>query len=119
MAVNKAKFKNVALKLRVKFDDFFEPYVFEIQGDYDPLTSSYTNGVTQTVDCLREEFQASQFDGQLIQNGDFKLLALYDDFQAIAPRTDGLKVTVGGKLCTVIKVSPDAANAMYTIHVRG
>ncbi len=118
MATTQAEFQQVAQELKEEFADFFKPRLFTLTGDYDPITETTTK-ITDTVDAMREEYKQGQIDGQSIQSNDFMLLALVSDFTTITPSTNGLKVVVDGKTCTVVKAFEDAANATWVIQVRG
>lgn len=117
MPTTQAEFKAVASELKVEFSDFFKPVVFSLAGSYSPSTGN-SLATTETVDVMREEYKQSQIDGQTIQSNDFMLLALVSDFNVIEPKTGGLKVSVDGLDCSVVKASKDAANAVWTIQVR-
>lgn len=118
-SVTRKKFQDVAKKIKAKFADFFISREFSLDGGFDPLTRLPASTVTDNVECLREEYEQAQVDGQKIQGDDFKLLALPSDFSTLTPNTSGLKVTVEGKSCEVIEASIDAASAMWIIQVRG
>jgi hypothetical protein len=116
--VTRADFQGVASDIKTTFADFFLPRVFSLPGSFDPITETETGGATETVDAMREEYEAGQIDGQAIQSKDFKLLALANDFDTINPKTDGLTVSVDGTECQVIHAEKDAADAVWTIQVR-
>lgn len=118
MAKTKTQFQGVAAKLKANFSTFFTPRVFTAPSGYDPVTEVMTGAVTDSVECMREDYTASQIDGQSIQKNDFKLIALAADFTTIQPKTDGLKVNVDGKECSVIYAQLDAADAAWTLQVR-
>lgn len=119
MALSKTKFKAVAAKLFAKASagDLTIDCVFEQLGTYSPSTGQLP-AITETITCIREEYNAHQVDGQIIQRDDFKLLAQYDDFIALTPRADGVTVTVDGVKCVIVKAPIDAADAVYTIQCR-
>lgn len=120
MSLSKEKFKTSAAKLFKKAKDggLIVSCTFELLGDYDPLTGQSAS-VSQTIDCIREDYTEYQTDGVNVQRDDFKLLAQFDDFTSLSPRADGVKVTVNGLNCTIEHVDLDAADAVYTIQVRG
>lgn len=117
--VTRKKFQDVAVKIKAKFADFFISREFKIETGFDPITRVASTSVIDNVECMRENYDQSQIDGQSIQINDFKLLALNEDFSTLLPTVNGLKVTVDGKSCDVIDSNLDAANAMWTIQVRG
>ncbi|HAD31527.1 MAG: hypothetical protein CL578_22400 [Alteromonadaceae bacterium] len=117
--VTRADFQGIAADIKTTFSDFFLPRVFTLPGAVDPITEQETGGATETVDAVREEYQARQIDGQAIQSRDFKLLALVNNFTEINPKTDGLKVNVDGVDCQVVRAEKDAADAVWIIQVRG
>ena len=124
MAVNQQKFKDLALKLKIKFADFFISREFKILGPVSPLGGSSANNDVQLIFCLREEYDIKQKDNQLIQLNDFKLLVLNEAWVAaypsnITPNVDGLQVTVDDKICNVVNATTDPATAMWTLQVRG
>lgn len=116
--VTRSDFQNVAADIKTTFADFFVPRVFTLPGSFDPITEQETGGVTETVDAMRDKYDARQVDGAAIQVKDFKLLAMVNDFIAINPKTDGLKVNVDGVECQVIDAEKDPADAVWTIQVR-
>lgn len=116
--VTKATFTTLATKLQGTFSDFFDPRTFQNPPSYNVVTEVETPGATDTVGAVRVEYDASQWDGQQIQVGDFKLLALVADFVNVDPQTDGVTVTVDDKTCQIIRAEKDAAEAMWTLQVR-
>jgi hypothetical protein len=119
VATTKEEFQLTAQELKEEFADFFIGRVFQLPGGYDQITGTQTAGATETVEAFREDYTASQIDGQLIQKNDFKLIALAADFTTINPKTDGLTVVVDGVTCTVVTAYLDGADAAWTIQVRG
>lgn len=116
---SKAGFKRLAKGLiNNTFADFRVSCAFELLGDYDPVTESNAAPLSDTILCIREEFKAYQIDGQIVQVNDFKILAEFDNFTSLSPRTDGVLVTVNGLSCSIISAPLDAADAVYTIHMR-
>ena len=120
MAVTKQQFKDLAQRLAGDtFADFFPLRTFTAPAtNYDPITGAETGGATEQVNCVRMDYNESQFDGQAIQRNDFKLLARVDAFSTVDPSVDGVTVDVDGVECQVVQVMKDAANAMYTMQVR-
>ena len=121
MALSKEKFKGVAAKLFQKAEDgnLTIECEFELLGAYNPVSETNSPSVLETVTCIREEFTIKAKDGTLVQCNDFKLLAQYDDFTLLSPRTDSVTVTVDGVRCAIVDAPLDAANAVYEIQVRG
>lgn len=120
MALSKTKFQDVAAKLFQKASDgdLVIPCVFESLGEYDPITETNAASVSETIDCIREEYNEMSMSGQNVQRGDYKLLAQYTDFTKLDPRIDGVKLTINGKSTTIAYAELDAADAVYTIHVK-
>lgn len=120
MALSKANFQAVATKLfaKAKSGDLLVSGAFKLLGAYDPVTETSAASVNQTIDCIREEFAANEKGVGSIQRDDFKLLARHSDFTLLTPRIDGVKVTVIGLNCSIVSAGLDAADAVYTIHVR-
>lgn len=118
MATTKSEFVTVADDLFEEFSDFIQQCVFSLPGSVDQVAGQTNPALNETVGCIREDYQASQVDGSQIQRGDFKLLAKVSGFDAIAPRTDGLTVTVDSIICQVITAQRDAADAVWTLQVR-
>ncbi len=116
--VTRASFQSLAESLQTTFADFFIDRTFTAPSSYDPVTDTVTAGATETVSAVRMDYDASQVDGQIIQKLDFKLLALVNDFSAVDPRVDGVKVDVDGTGCQVINAEKDAAEAVWTLQVR-
>ncbi len=121
MALSKTKFKASAVKLfaKAKAGGLTTSCTFELLGEYDPVLETNATSVTDTVDCIREDYTDAQKDGTIIQRSDFKLLAQFDSFTKLSPRTDGVVVTVDGVRCTIVNGMLDAADAVYTLQVRG
>ena len=119
MATTQQEFKDAASEVFIEFADFLVGRDFVKAGSYDPVTGTTTGDITENVPSLREDYDKRQIDGQSIQSNDFKLLVEAVNFATIAPNVDDLTVTVDGKRCKVIGAMIDAANAVYTIQVRG
>jgi len=120
MALSKTKFQSVAAKLFQKASDgdLIISCVFELLGDYDPVLETNAASITETIDCIREEYSEMSRNNDNIQRGDYKLLAQYVDFTKLDPRTDGVKLTINDKVTTIAHAELDAADAVYTIHVK-
>lgn len=118
MATTKLEFQDLADELfNDEFADFLVPCDFLKKGVFNPSGSE--PDIEDTVNCIIEDYNASQFNGVQIQVNDFKLLARPQEFTTLTPRTDNLKVTVEGQVCTVISAEQDPANAVWVIQVRG
>ena len=120
MALSKTKFQAVAAKLFQKASDgdLIVSCKFELLGDYDPVLETSTASISETINCIREEYNEMSMNGQNVQRGDYKLLAQYVDFTKLDPRTDGVNLTINGKSTTIAHAELDAADAVYTIHVK-
>ncbi|AIM40771.1 putative structural protein [Idiomarinaceae phage Phi1M2-2] len=120
MTVTRQQFQNLAAQLaRDTFGDFFPKRTFTQPEVVNPVTGTVTRpAFSESVPAIREEYEARQVDGQVVQVGDFKLLTEVAQFDAINPRTDGLQVSVDGVQCRVIRAEKDAADAMWVIQVR-
>lgn len=120
MALNKASFKQTASRLigKAKAGDLTASCVFSTKGAYNPITGAYGAGDSETILCVRESYSANSVDNQNILSGDFRLLALVDDFVAIVPSPDSIDLTVDGVSCRIVTVESDAADAVYTVQVR-
>ena len=120
MALTKVKFKGVASRLMSKAKDgqLVVSCVFGTKGEYNPVTATYASGSSETVQCVREDYQAQSVDGQHILAGDYKLIALVDDFSTIVPRPDNVTLTVAGVNARIVQVQKDAADAVYMLQVR-
>jgi hypothetical protein len=114
-----ADFKSLADSLiNGTFSDFRQTCVFELLGSYDPVTETNAASATNTIKCIRLEFNAMQKNNSVIQRDDFMLLAEFDKFTNLSPRTDGVIVTIQGVANSIVSTELDPANAVYTIHVR-
>lgn len=120
MSITKQKFVDLAAKLaRETFADFFIERSFTIPEVKNPVTGVVTQpAVTEQVTCVRIDYQARQVDGQVIQVGDFQLIAEVARFQSINPKTNGVRVTVDGIECQIINAQVDAADAAWVLQVR-
>lgn len=120
MSVTKQKFVDLAAKLaRQTFSDFFVERPFTVPEIKNPVTGVVTQpAVTEQVYCVRIDYQARQVDGQVIQVGDFQLIAEVARFQVINPKTNGVRVTVGGIECQIVNAEKDAADAAWVLQVR-
>lgn len=124
MPVTQQKFKDIALKLKTKFADFFISRQFTILGALDPITDAASPSIVGNVEAVRLEYDIKQKDGNSIQKNDFQLLLLNEDWvdefpSNITPKTNGLKVLVDSFICTVISAEADPATATWILQVRG
>ncbi|MGB1297281.1 MAG: hypothetical protein ACPG8A_03350 [Psychrobium sp.] len=118
MATLKSEFQDLANELiDDEFADFFPVRAFEKAGAYDPLSGSSAPTI-DSVPCARMEFNESQFNGESIKVGDFKLLAKNSAFSTLVPSSANITVDVDGLKCEVVRASLDAANAVWTMQVR-
>lgn len=120
MALSKTKFQAVAAKLfqKAKAGDLVIQCKFELFGEYDPILETNAASITETIDCIREDYSEMSLNNDNIQRGDYKLLAQHVSFTKLDPRTDGVKLTINGKSTTIAHAELDAADAVYTIHVK-
>lgn len=91
---------------------------FSKGGGYDPITDMQSAPITEVIDCLRSNYAAGQIDGQAIQSDDFELFTLRSLFLTLTPKTQGLKVTVSGKVCTIVSIVSDPDDITLTLQVR-
>jgi len=120
MALSKTKFQDVAAKLFQKASDgdLIVSCKLELLGDYDPVTETSTASISETINCIREEYSEMSINSDNIQRGDYKLLVPYASLGGFDPRTDGVKLTINGKITTIAHAGLDEADAVYTIHVK-
>lgn len=120
MALTQTKFKSVAAKLfaKAKAGNLTASVVFSKAGGTDPVTGATTAGVSDTVDVIREDYQSNETDGTLVKQGDYKLLAEFDSFVNLAPRTSGITAVVDGVSVRLMDAQTDAADAVWTLQMR-
>lgn len=114
----RASFQTLANKLiNQTFADFRDDVVFQQMGtfDYDSQTTPVI--ATSTLKGIRLEFSASQFDGQSVQVGDYKIV-LEQQLVNFDVRADNVNMTFNGKDVSIINISEDAARAALFIQVR-
>ena len=114
----RASFQALADKLiNQTFSDFRDDVVFSLMGafDYDSQTTPVT--ATSTIKGIRLEFDKTQFDGQSIQQGDYKIVVEQQKV-VFDVRADNVKMTFNGKNVSIVSVSEDAARAALFIQVR-
>jgi len=120
MALTQTKFKSVAAKLfaKAKAGNLTQLVTFATQGGTDPVTGATTAGASDTVDVVREDYQANEIDGSIVMQGDFKLLAEFDSFVNLDPRSSGITATVDGVDVRLMDAQKDAADAAWTLQMR-
>ena len=114
----RASFQLLADKLiNQTFADFRDEVVFQQMGtfDYDLQTTPVLD--TSVLQGIRLEFQASQFDGQSVQIGDYKIV-IEEQKVGFDVRADNVKMTFNGKEVEIQRGKGDAARAANFIHVR-
>lgn len=117
MATRKS-FQALADKLiNQTFSDFRDDVVFQQMGDLDYDSQTTPVLATSLVKGVRLNFDKSQFDGQSIQQGDYKIVVEQQlvDFDV---RADNVKMTFNSKDVSIINISEDAARAALFIQVR-
>tara|TARA_R110000851_G_scaffold148764_1_gene289106 strand:+ start:84 stop:443 length:360 start_codon:yes stop_codon:yes gene_type:complete len=99
------------------FADFRDPvtlsqveYNYNDQGNPTVLTSDITKGI-------RLEYKKSEFGGESIQVGDYKVL-VYQQGLLTDVRADNVVMTFNSKDVSIVNVSEDPARAVYTLQVR-
>lgn len=83
---------------------------------WDNATQTYTEQ-SQTIPMIRLDFMLSQFDGNLVQIGDYKLVGEYADL-SWEPTPDNATLTHDGISLIVKDFKKDAADASFYLHVR-
>jgi len=114
----RASFQALADKLiNQTFADFRDEVVFNQMGtfDYDLQTTPILD--TSVLQGIRLEFAKSQFDGQSVQVGDYKIV-LEQQLVDFDVRADNVNMTFNGKDVSIINISEDAARAALFIQVR-
>ena len=82
------------------------------------MTGATTAGASDTVDVVREDYQSNEIDGTLVKKGDYKLLAEFDSFVNLDPRSSGITATVDGVAVRLMDAKTDAADAVWTLQMR-
>lgn len=114
----RASFQALANKLiNNTFADFRDEVVLSQMGtfDYDSQTTPILD--TSVLQGIRLEFQTSQFDGQSIQIGDYKIV-IEEQKVGFDVRADNVKMTFNGKDVEIVRGKGDAARAANFIHAR-
>tara|TARA_R110000851_G_scaffold143428_1_gene282347 strand:- start:4793 stop:5149 length:357 start_codon:yes stop_codon:yes gene_type:complete len=98
------------------FADFRDPVTLaQVEYDYD--TQANTTVTSDTTKGIRLEYKKSEFGGESIQVGDYKVL-VYQQGLNTDVRADDVVMTFNGKAVSIINVSEDPARAVYTLQVR-
>lgn len=118
MATLRDEFVDLADELKGDFISLFQECIFYSPTSYDPVTEAYGSPVEQTIMCQKMDYSADRIDGQSIQSNDFMLLVIGADFDAVRPKTDGLKVSVDDKLCSVIRAETKDTGISWILQVR-
>ena len=114
----RGSFQALADKLINKtFSDFRDDVVFELTGSFDYDTQTTPVLLTSKLKGIRLEFNKSRFDGQSVQQGDYKVV-VEQQRVAFDVRSDNVNMTFNNKNVSVIDVEEDAARAALFIHVR-
>lgn len=117
MATRKS-FQALANKLvNQTFGDFRRPLLLENAGVYDPITDTVTGGDTQSFKGIRLEYKQSDFDGQNIKQGDFKIICVAQEL-LIEVRPDSTSATFDGSPVHVVDVNRDPADAALIFQAR-
>lgn len=113
------QFQALASKLiNQTFGAFRGTMVLDNAGVYDPILETETGGSTQTLDeVIRLEYDQSDFDGERIKQGDFKLIVVNQSI-TVPVRPDSTGLTFDGVPCHVKDAKKDPANATLTIQAR-
>lgn len=119
MALSSDKFKGVASKLfgKAKLGGLTESLTLEKPGAIDPITGASSAGASQTVDAIREMYKSNEV-GELVKQGDYKLLVEAAKLTAINPREDGINATLNGATIRLVNADIDTANAVWTLQMR-
>ena len=122
----KNTFKNLASRFFTdnnKFADFVTSFDFTFSEGrvYDPVTGTYSgDSDIVPIPCIRSNFKTGQFDNEQVEIQDILLKSRVDSWVELGrvPNTDSLKVTVDGILYQVVNTMQDAADAIYSLHLR-
>jgi len=111
-------FQNLADKLlNNTFSDFRDAVVFTVQGDYDYTAQDAPDGTPVNTFGIRSEYLKSEFDGEKVQSGDYKVKVLQQGL-GVDVRSDNVEMTFKGVEVTIESVREDSAQAVYTLQVR-
>ena len=118
MATLKSEFVELAAELiGDEFADFAEPTQIDRLGGWNNTTQTSTIDSTVTIPTIRLEFEAKQFDNDLIKVGDYKLVGEYD-LLTFLPSPSNCIATRLGVVCEIKKIIADPADATIMLHVR-
>ena len=118
MAVTRAGFQQLADKLiNSTFGDFKLPLTLKTLGNLDYATQTYPVLAEDVTEGIRVEFTKYQFDNASVQVGDYQIV-LEKQGLAVDVRSDNTEMTFNGKSVTIKNVEEDAADAVYTLHVK-
>ena len=115
---SRAQFQTLASKLiNQTFGDFADPVVVNLNGNPDYATQTTPILKTENTVGIRESFDSSQFDGQAVKQGDYKIL-IEQQSLTIDLRADNVSMKFNGVDVNIINVMKDAANAVLTVQAR-
>lgn len=121
MSLSKQKFQSLATKLfeKAKAGNLTGLAVFSKPGGQkDPITGQAPAGLSDTVDCIREEYSSQETDGIQVHVNDFKLIIQTQSFVNLSPRDNLVTVEFEGEQLSVVNASKDPADVIWTIQVR-
>jgi hypothetical protein len=116
----RAGFRSLATKLiNNTFADFRDTVTLAQAGevDYNDQSTAVSNITSDTTKGIRVDYNKTQIDGQNIQTGDYKVLVLQQGLNTDV-RADNVTMTFNGISVSIVSVSEDAAQAVYTLQVR-
>ena len=113
----RASFQALANKLiNNTFADFRDPVTLsQVEFDYDTQTN--TTITSDATKGIRLEYKKSEFGGESIQVGDYKVL-VYQQGLNTDVRADNVVMTFNDKAVSIESVNEDPARAVYTLQVR-
>lgn len=115
--VTKAQFQGLADRLiNNTFGDFKSPLVLTNAGSYDPINGE-TPGESQTIEGIRLNYSESEFDGQNIKVGDFKII-VEKQALTITINSDSTSATFDGDAIDIITTKNDPADATVIFQAR-
>lgn len=114
----RAGFQRLSAKLQNKtFGDFQRDLVLTNAGVYDPITGGVTGGDTQTLKGIRLSYEQSDYDGQNIKKGDFKIICVAQEL-VIAVRPDSTSAVYDGAPVKITPIKSDSADAALIFQAR-
>lgn len=102
-----------------EFAAFKRPIKFSLVGSYNPVTGVTTEPTVDDVNGIRLEYRADQIDDNRIQANDYMLVIKATEFSNLTPAVTGVKVELDGRTINLVHAAIDAANAVWTLQVRG